>query len=157
MAKMTNDVFVEEVRAVKKTAFGTAFLILRNTPDCEDAMSAAITKAYEHRGKLKKRDSFRAWFLQILRNECYTILRGRRKVFETEDLPEQPDPPDPTLALDLRDAVMRLPEVQRNALYLREEGYSVEEIAAIMDVPAGTVKSRISRAKESLRMMLEEV
>ena len=156
MAKMTNDVFVEEVRAVKKTAFGTAFLILRNTPDCEDAMSAAITKAYEHRGKLKKRDSFRAWFLQILRNECYTILRGRRKVFETEDLPEQPDPPDPTLALDLRDAVMRLPEVQRNALYLREEGYSVEEIAAIMDVPAGTVKSRISRAKESLRMMLEE-
>ena len=157
MAKMTNDVFVEEVRAVKKTAFGTAFLILRNTPDCEDAMSAAITKAYEHRGKLKKRDSFRAWFLQILRNECYTILRGRRKVFETEELPEQPDPTDPTLALDLHDAVMRLPEVQRNALYLREEGYSVEEIAAIMDVPAGTVKSRISRAKESLRMMLEEV
>ena len=157
MAKMTDDVFVEEVQAVKKTAFGTAFLILKNTPDCEDAMSAAITKAYEHRGKLKKRDSFRAWFLQILRNECYTILRGRRKVFETEDLPEQPDPPDPTLALDLRDAVMRLPEVQRNALYLREEGYSVEEIAAIMDVPAGTVKSRISRAKESLRMMLEEV
>ena len=157
MAKMTNDVFVEEVRAVKKTAFGTAFLILKNTPDCEDAMSAAITKAYEHRGKLKKRDSFRAWFLQILRNECYTILRGRRKVFETEELPEQPDPTDPTLALDLHDAVMRLPEVQRNALYLREEGYSVEEIAAIMDVPAGTVKSRISRAKESLRMMLEEV
>ena len=156
MAKMTNDVFVEEVRAVKKTAFGTAFLILKNTPDCEDAMSAAITKAYEHRGKLKKRDSFRAWFLQILRNECYTILRGHRKVFETEELPEQPDPTDPTLALDLRDAVMRLSEVQRNALYLREEGYSVEEIAAIMDVPAGTVKSRISRAKESLRMMLEE-
>ena len=157
MAKMTNDVFVEEVRDVKKTAFGTAFLILKNTPDCEDAMSAAITKAYEHRGKLKKRDSFRAWFLQILRNECYTILRGRRKVFETEELPEQPDPTDPTLALDLHDAVMRLPEVQRNALYLREEGYSVEEIAEIMNVPAGTVKSRISRAKESLRMMLEEV
>lgn len=156
MAKISDDVFVEEVRALKKTAFGTAFLILRNTADCEDAMSAAITKAYEHRGKLKKRDSFRAWFLQILRNECYTIMRGRRRVVQTDTLPDPPDAPDPTLALDLRDAVMRLPEVQRNALYLREEGYSVEEIAAIMDVPAGTVKSRIARAKESLRLMLEE-
>ena len=157
MAKMTDDVFVEEVQAVKKTAFGAAFLILRNTSDCEDAMSAAIVKAYEHRNNLKKRNSFRAWFLQILRNECCTILRRRRRVFETEELPDQPNPPDPTLALDLHDAVMQLPEVQRNALYLRQEGYSVEEIAAIMDVPAGTVKSRISRAKESLRMMLEEV
>ena len=156
MAKISDDVFVEEVRALKKTAFGTAFLILRNTADCEDAMSATIVKAYEHRSKLKKRDSFRAWFLQILRNECYTIMRGRRKVVQTDTLPDPPDAPDPTLALDLRDAVMRLPEVQRNALYLREEGYSVEEIAAIMDVPAGTVKSRIARAKESLRLMLEE-
>ena len=156
MAKMTDDVFVEEVQAVKKTAFGTAFLILKNTPDCEDAMSAAIVKAYEHRGKLKKRDSFRAWFLQILRNECYTILRGRRRVFETEELPERPDPGDPTLALDLHDAVMRLSEEQRSALYLREQGYSLEEIATITDAPAGTVKSRISRAKETLRLILED-
>ena len=156
MTKMTDDVFVEEVRAVKQTAFGTAYLILKNTSDCEDAMSAAIVKAYEHRSKLKKRDSFRAWFLQILRNECYTVLRGRRKVTTTDTLPETPDAPDATLALDLHDAVMRLGTEQRTALYLREQGYSLEEIAAIMDVPAGTVKSRISRAKESLRMMLEE-
>lgn len=156
MAKMTDDVFVEEVRAVKKAAFGTAFLILKNASDCEDAMSAAILKAYEHRSKLKKRNSFRAWFLQILRNECCTILRGRRRVFETEELPERPDSGDPTLALDLHDAVMRLSEEQRSALYLREQGYSLEEIATIMDVPAGTVKSRISRAKETLRKILEE-
>ncbi len=156
MAKIGDDVFVEEVRAVKKTAFGIAYLILKNTSDCEDAMGAAIVKAYEHRRKLKKRDSFRAWFLQILRNECYTILRGRRKVTETEELPERPDLHDPTLALDLRAAVMHLPEVQRNTLYLREQGYSLEEIAAITDVPAGTVKSRISRAKETLRLILED-
>jgi RNA polymerase sigma-70 factor (ECF subfamily) len=156
MAKIGDDVFVEEVRAVKKTAFGIAYLILKNTSDCEDAMGAAIVKAYEHRRKLKKRDSFRAWFLQILRNECYTILRGRRKVTETEELPERPDLHDPTLALDLRAAVMHLPEVQRNTLYLREQGYTLEEIAAITDVPAGTVKSRISRAKETLRLILED-
>ena len=157
MAKISDDVFVEEVRALKKTAFGTAFLILRNTADCEDAMSAAITKAYEHRGKLKKRDSFRAWFLRILRNEAYTILRERRKVFETDEISEQPAPfPDTAQNLDLYDALMQISEDQRNALYLKQEGYTTEEIAVTMNIPVGTVKSRIFRAKEALRRILEE-
>ena len=157
MAKMTDDVFVEEVQAVKKTAFGTAFLILRNTSDCEDAMSAAIVKAYEHRGTLWKRSSFRAWFLRILRNEAYNILRERRKVFETDEPGEQSLPfTDPAQALDLRAALMQIREDQRNALYLREEGYSLDEIAAVLHVPVGTVKSRISRAKSALRKILEE-
>ena len=157
MAKISDDVFVEEVRTLKKTAFGTAFLILRNTADCEDAMSAAIVKAYEHRDKLNQRDSFRAWFLRILRNEAYTILRSRRKVFETDEIPENPQLfPDAAQSLDLRDALMRIKEDQRNALFLKQEGYSLEEIAAVLHVPVGTVKSRISRAKDSLRKILEE-
>lgn len=157
MAMIHDDVFVEEIRNVKRNAFGVAYLILKNTSDCEDAMGAAIVKAYEHRGRLKKRSSFRAWFLQILRNECMTILRGRRKVIETEEIPQSvPDDPDTAQAIDLRNALMRLPEASRNALYLQEQGYTMEEIAEIMNVPAGTVKSRISRAKEQLRVMLED-
>ena len=157
MAMIHDDVFVEEIRSVKKTAFGVAFLILKNTYDCEDAMSAAIVKAYEHRGKLEKRASFRAWFLRILRNEAYSLLRRRRKVFETDEIPQSPQPfPDAAQALDLRAALMHLSEEQRNALYLRQEGYSLEEIADVLHVPVGTVKSRISRAKEALRKILEE-
>lgn len=157
MATIHDDVFVSEIRSVRQTAFGVAFLILKNTYDCEDAMSAAIVKAYEHRGTVKKRASFRAWFLRILRNEAYTILRERRKVFETDEIPETLIPfSDPAQSLDLRAALMRIPEEQRNALYLREEGYSMEEIADVLHVPVGTVKSRISRAKQALRKILEE-
>ncbi len=157
MAAIRDDVFVEEIRSVKKTAFGVAYLILKNTFDCEDAMSAAIVKAYEHRDKLNQRDSFRAWFLRILRNEAYTILRSRRKVFETDEIPQSPQLfPDAAESLDLRDALMRIKEDQRNALFLKQEGYSLEEIAAVLHVPVGTVKSRISRAKDSLRKILEE-
>ena len=156
MAKISDDVFIEEIGNVKKTAFGVAFLILKNTYDCEDAMSAAIVKAYEHRNTLLKRGSFRAWFLRILRNEAYTILRERRKVFETDEIPESPQPfPDTEQSLDLRTALMRLNADQRNVLYLKEQGYSLEEIAAVLQVPVGTVKSRISRAKETLRSYLE--
>ena len=157
MAAIRDDVFVEEIRSVKKTAFGVAYLILKNTYDCEDAMSAAIVKAYEHRDKLQKRGSFRAWFLQILRNEAITILRERRKVIETDEIPEQPQPfSDPAQSLDLRAALMRIGEDQRNALYLQQEGYSMEEIADVLHVPVGTVKSRIARAKDALRTILEE-
>lgn len=157
MTAIHDDVFIEEIGSVKKTAFGVAYLILKNTADCEDAMSAAIVKAYEHRGTLLKRGSFRAWFLRILRNEAYTILRARRKTIDSNELSE---PtlffPDAAERLDLRAALMQLNEEQRNALYLREEGYSLEEIAAVLHVPAGTVKSRISRAKDALRKILEE-
>ena len=157
MTTIHDDVFVEEIRSVRQIAFGTAYLILKNTADCEDAMSAAIVKAYEHRGKLKKRDSFRAWFLQILRHESYSILRERRKVCETDEIPEIPAAdPEAASAMDLRTALMRLDEEKRNALYLWQEGYSMEEIAQIQDVPVGTVKSRISRAKQTLRSYLEE-
>ena len=157
MTMIRDDAFITEIQSVKRTAFGVAYLILKNAADCEDAMSAAILKAYEHRGKLQKRDSFRAWFLRILRNEAYSILRERRKTFASEEIPEQPVLfPDTAQALDLRDALMRLSEEQRNALYLRQEGYLLEEIATVLHVPVGTVKSRISRAKDSLRKILEE-
>ncbi len=157
MAMIHDDVFVDEIRSVRRTAFGVAYLILKDTSDCEDAMGAAIVKAYEHRSRLKKRDSFRAWFLQILRNECYTMMRRRRRVIETEEIPEQePDFCDPAQSLDLHDALMKLSEQSRSALYLQEQGYTMEEIAEIMGVPTGTVKSRISRAKETLRSMLED-
>ena len=157
MAMIQDDAFVEEIQSVKRTAFGVAYLILKNASDCEDAMSAAIVKAYEHRAGLKKRSSFRAWFLRILRNESISLLRERRKVIETNELCEQPFPfPDTAQMLDLRTALMRLKEDQRNALYLKQEGYSLEEIADILRIPVGTVKSRISRAKDTLRKILEE-
>ena len=157
MAVIPDDVFVEEVRSVKKTAFGVAYLILKNTFDCEDAMSAAILKAYANRGKLHKRSSFRAWFLRILRNEAYTILRERRKVVETDSFPKEPlSFFEPAETLDLRAAIRHLSADQRNALYLKEQGYSLEEIADVMQVPVGTVKSRIARAKDTLRKLLED-
>ena len=157
MATIHEDAFVEEIRRVQQTAFGVAYLILKNASDCEDAMSAAILKAYEHRDKLKRRDSFRAWFLRILRNEAYTILRERRKVVETDSFPKEPlSFFEPAETLDLRAAIRHLSADQRNALYLKEQGYSLEEIADVMQVPIGTVKSRIARAKDTLRKLLED-
>lgn len=154
---ISDTAFAQEVRLLTDTAFAVAYLILGNGADCEDAMSEAILRAYEHRDKLKKRESFRAWFLRILRNEAYSTLRKRRRLTPVEELPDGPAPEgDSAERLDLKVALQELTEDQRTSLLLQQEGYDLTEIANITDVPVGTVKSRISRAKKTLRTYLED-
>ena len=154
---ISDNVFAQEVRSLTDTAFAVAYLILGNSADCEDAMSEAILRAYEHRDRLKKRDSFRAWFLQILRNEAYNTMRRRRRLTPVEELPEREAPDEDSAGrLDLKSALRELTEDQRTSLLLQQEGYSLEEIGEALDVPVGTVKSRISRAKKTMRAILEE-
>ena len=154
---ISDNAFADGVRELTDTAFAVAYLILGNSADCEDAMSEAILRAYENRHKLKKRESFRAWFLRILRNESYTVLRKRRRIQPVEDLPEEEAPgADAEGRMDLQAALAQLGENQRTALLLQQEGYELAEIGDILDVPVGTVKSRISRAKQTMRAILEE-
>ena len=154
---ISRDAFAQEVRSLTDTAFAVSYLILGHSADCEDAMSAAILRAYEHRDRLKKRESFRAWFLQILRHEAYNLLRKQRRLTPVEELPEAPAPEgDDAGRLDLQAALSQLTEDQRTALLLQQEGYDMAEIGQILDVPVGTVKSRISRAKQTLRTLLED-
>ena len=154
---ISRDAFAQEVRELTDTAFAVTYLILGNSADSEDAMSAAILRAFENRGKLRKRDSFRAWFLQILRHEAYDLLKKRRRLTPVEELPEEAAPEgDDAGRLDLRQALRELTDTQRTALLLQQEGYDLAEIGRILDVPVGTVKSRISRAKQTLRTLLED-
>ena len=153
---ISRDAFAQEVRALTDTAYAVTYLILGNSADCEDAMSAAILRAFEGRGQLKKRESFRAWFLQILRHEAYDLLKKRRRLTPVEEMPEAAAPDrDDAGRLDLQEALTELTEAQRTALLLQQEGYDLSEIGQILDVPVGTVKSRISRAKQTLRTLLE--
>ena len=154
---ISDNAFARAVRELIDTAFAVSYLILGNSTDCEDAVGQAVLRAYENRGTLKKRDSFRAWFLQILRNEAYGILRRRRRIQPMEELPERNAPEEDTdERLDLETAVMELDGDQRTALLLQQEGYSMEEISRALDAPVGTVKSRIYRAKSTLRTILQE-
>lgn len=154
---ISDNAFAQEVREVTDTAFAVSYLILGNSTDCEDAVGQAVLQAYESRGKLRKRESFRAWFIKILRNEAYGILRRQRRVQPMDELPEQSAPQEDTdERLDLQSAMMELDADQRTALLLQQEGYSMEEIAQTLDAPVGTVKSRIYRAKSTLRTILQE-
>ena len=112
---------------------------------------------------------FPRWAFRIVERRCSDWVRkksaARRREFDAEnaaheiapdplDDPAATEPPDEVIAL--RSAVSRLPADARNLLHLFYElGRSVAEIAEILDIPAGTVKSRLFSVRESLRQQLE--
>lgn len=148
------DWYCEQVEQFKPTMFRVAYAILHCEADCEDAASSAVLRGYRYLSTLQSRDGFRSWMLRILKNECFNILY-RRQLFELMPAAEPVELQAPDI--DLQRAFARLPARARLALTLHYyEGYSVQEIAAILGEPAGTVKSRMARARERLKKELEQ-
>ena len=140
---------------MEKTLYHVACGILRSEADREDAVQECICKAWEKNGSLKDEGAFRAWVTRILINECYNICRRNSRLVLPEELPEEIAPPPGDLSL--REAVLALDGIYRIPVILFYiEGFSIREIAGIMRVPEGTVKSRLHTGRARLRSALEE-
>lgn len=124
----------------------------------QDCIERALTRWESWRGD----GTLRAWLFAILHNLYSNGARRRgrfRALFRsTEDAPEPPTPARQVDAVSLRDlekALARLPEEQRQVVLLVGlEGFSYSEVAGIVDVPIGTVMSRLSRGREKLRGLM---
>jgi RNA polymerase sigma-70 factor (ECF subfamily) len=77
--------FSDHIRQMKQTMFRVAFVILGNEADCEDATGNAILTAYEKLPQLRDRELFRAWFIRILKNECYRVLKRRKRAVHLDE------------------------------------------------------------------------
>ena len=147
--------FSRQVETLGPTLFRVAFAILRNRTDCEDAAQNAVLKAYRNLGSLKQRSYFKTWLISILKNECFDMLKRRRPTVDVaeRELSYEMAVPD----LDLNRAFDQLSIEERLTITLYYyEGYDTREIAKLTDVSEGTVRSRLSRGRASLRAMLQE-
>jgi RNA polymerase sigma-70 factor (ECF subfamily) len=141
-------------------SYRLATLILRDRAEAEDATQEAIARAWSCWGTLRQADRFDAWFDRILLNVCRNRMRHTRtlRVVALDDVPEPVADPHPaTIArLSLEPAFARLSHEQRIIVVLRYwQDLSVDEIADRVRIPAGTVKSRLHYALETLRRALE--
>lgn len=146
-------------------AYNLARWLLRNEDDAEDVVQDAYLKAFRFYDGFRGGNS-RSWLLTIVRNACYTWLRQARPDEVTvpfdEDVHGRDSGGGPEAdvlrsanAQSLKDALERLPIGLREAIVLRElEGLSYAEIAAVADIPIGTVMSRLSRSRKRLRECL---
>jgi len=150
------------VRAHYPRLIRLAGLITRDADQAQDAVQAALERAWRKRGDVKDSASLRPWLDRIVAREAIRQTRGtglsamRRR--ESADWIEYPSTlPEPAEMVILREALGRLSPDHRAVIALHlHEGYSVEETARVLAVPFDTVRSRLRAARARLRRELAE-
>lgn len=139
---------------------GLALNLLGNVTDAEDAVQEAFLRAYRNRDNFREGATLFTWVCRILINTCYDVGRRRSVRRDHAALDERPLEPrspsgDHPLRLTLERAISELAPIYREVFLLFEvEGYTHREVAAILEIPDGTSKARLSEARRRLREAL---
>ncbi len=163
-----DDPFTEEALSYVDSLYGTALRLTRRPADAEDLVQDTYLKAFRAAGTFEPGTNLRAWLFTILHNTARNRLRDHAREATTVDseMVEQAvdvrtsagegETPESlllrdTLGPELQAAIEALPDAFRQAVWLRDvEEFSYAEIAQMLDIPAGTVMSRISRGRRML-------
>lgn len=147
--------FCENVNKCRDDLYILALAILKNETDAEDAVSNAILKAYEHLEQINFLHKFKPWMLTITKNEALKVKRKRLYLPGDEAL-EALSKPVRAHYDELWDVLQQMKEKYRLVLVLfYYEGLSLRDISSVLNIPVGTVKSRLNRGKADLKKALE--
>jgi len=156
------DAFGELVRRHQDFVYGAALRIVRNPVMAQDLAQEAFVRAHRALSGFRGQAQVRSWLYRIATNLALNAVQRRRE-YPTDEVPDRPARIDPAhdaenliLRRELEDAIAELPPKLQRPLVLREyEGLSYQEIAETLDLPLNTVRTRILRARRSLRDRLE--
>ena len=157
-----SDVFKAELVEAMKPLRAFARTFHRDPARADDLVQETAMKAWENREKFREGTNMRAWLFTILRNSYYSEMRKKHREVEDADgaltasLSEKPSQDGHMAMRDFRSALVELSDDQREALILvGASGFTYEEAAEICGCKPGTVKSRVSRARERLSQLLQ--
>jgi RNA polymerase sigma-70 factor (ECF subfamily) len=159
--------FEQLVRRHQRYAFNVAYRVLGNRAEAEDVTQEAFVRAWRGLSSFRGEAQFTTWLYRIVHNRCLNRLpRLRRELLQTAPLDEALATPAPSLPdlFEVQEQVAflhveldRLPEKYRLVLTLRYlQHLSYDEIATVLDVPMGTVKTHIHRARQLLTERLRQ-
>lgn len=152
-----NEAFLVLINENKLNIYRVARGILSNEHDIEDAIQNTVIKAYEKINTLKKNEFFRTWLIRILINECNEIIRKNKRIVSINESNHEEKYNDCYENIDLTNAINSLSEELRvTTVLFYFEDMSIKDIALTLNIPDGTVRSRLSRARERLREIIGE-
>ena len=157
-----SEAFGTLVERYERAIYHLCLRTMRDPEEARDCAQEAFFKAFRSLRTFKPGSKFSTWIFSIAYHACCDRL-GRRKRYTDDELPERADPgPGPAQIAErndeaqaLRAAISELPEKYRTVITLYHlQGRQYEEIAQVLDLPMGTVKTHLFRAKELLRKAL---
>ena len=154
----------------ERQVYAVCFHMMGSREDAQDCAQEAMLRAYRAFDSFRRDASFATWITRIAMNVCTDALRKRRQVVSLDAIREEQgfDPPDPGPGAYahleekermriLRAGIDKLPEDMRQMIVLRDmRGMNYDEIGETLDLPLGTVKSRLNRAREKLSQLLQK-
>lgn len=152
--------FEELINNVKFKLYKTGMSILKNDDDTCDALQETLISAYKNLSSLKEENYFTTWIIRIMINKCYDIIKKNKKITYINQKIEIEDTgyyERYEIESSLEKHLNKLDEDLRTivVLYYYDE-LKVGEISDILNIPEGTVKSRLARAREKLYSNLKE-
>jgi RNA polymerase sigma-70 factor (ECF subfamily) len=145
-------------------AFRVAYGVLRNREDAEDVTQESFAKAYKSFSSLRDREQFRSWIVRITWRMALDFQRSRKRRTRREEIHMEstptsiagPDVVEKERADRLWKAIDALPEKMRIVIVLANiEEHDTHEIASMLEVPEGTVKSRLFHARRQLKELMQ--
>ena len=152
---MNSNRLEELIDKYENTLLRAALAIVGDVQEAEDAVQETFLRYLEKRPELRDGEHEKAWLLKVTANRCKSALRvkKRRPTVELRDVDPAPD----AETGELVEAIQALPANQRAAIHLHYyEGYTTDEIAAILGQRPGTVRSHLSRGREALKRYLAD-
>ena len=145
----------------KEAMYKTAIVILKNEDDAYDALQDALIKMYKNIQNLQNIETFKFWSRRIIVNCCYDIINKNKKVIDiTTKLTANYEETIEDI-YDCEDSLVKTlekiePDLRLTATLYYYNDLSTREIGEILQIPTGTVKSRLARAREKLYEILKE-
>ncbi|MDB5085162.1 MAG: sigma-70 family polymerase sigma factor [Bacilli bacterium] len=155
------EAFTELIRRFKGNVYRHAYGMLGERMEAEDVVQEAFIKAYYSLSRLESDYAFATWIMRIVSNLCLDRLKKHPKdqTVSNERMVElaAEQQGNTHLRITLEEAMQQLSPEHRQVILLHDvQGYRYEEMAALLDVPLGTVKSRLNAARLALRNELKK-
>ena len=153
--KGNNLAFSTLIKSYEKDLYKVAIAMTKNDDDALDCIQEAILQAYISIKDLRQDEYFKTWLIKILINKCNALLKKNKKILNLDVSIAENDKVEQSDRLELKDSINNLDSNLKIIVILYYyEDMSIKDISESLNIPQGTIKSRLSRARSKLKEML---